>query len=183
MNRMVIPPIEAASGATADLYNWIRDTGNGDVPATYAALGHLIPASFVSVLSMQSSLAEGSLSHREQEAIKLLISARSGCNACIAAYGHTGRRAGLSADAIFAIRTGQPVGERRLDALLHFVSRLHGGCGTLERSEFDRIRTAGYNDTQLAEISLVIALSTLTNTFNRINASEVDGLSIEQATR
>ncbi|XUW92863.1 hypothetical protein OH764_24065 [Burkholderia sp. M6-3] len=46
--------------------------------------------------------------------------------------------------------------------------------GTIDESEFTAIRTAGYSDTQLAEISLAIAMTIFTNTFNRINDTDVD---------
>jgi alkylhydroperoxidase family enzyme len=36
------------------------------------------------------------------------------------------------------------------------------------------VRTAGYTDAQLVEISLAVAVATFTNTFNRINDTEID---------
>lgn len=41
------------------------------------------------------------------------------------------------------------------------------------------IRAQGYTDTQLAEISLAIALTIFTNTFNRINDTDVDMPSLD----
>jgi alkylhydroperoxidase family enzyme len=54
------------------------------------------------------------------------------------------------------------------------VSHLQTTTGTISQDEFTAIRAAGYTDTQLAEISLAIALATFTSTFNRINGTVVD---------
>ena len=42
-----------------------------------------------------------------------------------------------------------------------------------------QLRAAGYTDTQLAEISLAIAMTIFTNTFNRINDTAVDFPSVK----
>ena len=54
------------------------------------------------------------------------------------------------------------------------TSRLQATRGTIAESELAAIRAAGYTDTQLAEISLAIAMTIFTNTFNRINDTAVD---------
>jgi len=174
MSRIAIPAIESATGATADIYAQVKKIAGGRVPNTYAALGHLIPASLAAALKTQSALASGSLSHQELEAIKLLVSVKTGCDVCVAAHSFVGKLAGLSADALRAIRAGQPTGDAKRDALLRFVSHLHTTSGTISQDEFDAIRAAGYTDTQLAEIALTIALGIFTNTFNRINGTDVD---------
>jgi AhpD family alkylhydroperoxidase len=174
MSRIVIPAIESATGATADIYARIRKTAGGRVPNTYAALGYLAPASLASVLNVQGALASGSLSLQELETIRLLVSAKAGCDVCVAAHSFIGKMAGLPVDALRAIRAGQATGDAKRDALVRFVSHLHTTSGSISLDEFTAIRTAGYTDTQLAEISLAIALITFTNTFNRINDTDVD---------
>ena len=83
--------------------------------------------------------------------------------------------AGLSPDALRAIRTADgATGDARRDALLRFVRLIVRTSGTLDEQEVAAIRAAGYSDTQLADISLAIALTIFTNTFNRINDTKVD---------
>lgn len=174
MSRIVIPAIESATGATADIYTQVKKIAGGRVPNTYAALGYLIPASLAAVLDAQGTLNSGGLSRQEHEAIKLLISEKTGCDVCVAAHSFVGKLVGLPIDALRAIRAGEPTGNAKLDALVRFVSHLHTTSGTLNEYEFNAIRAAGYTDTQLAEISLTIALGIFTNTFNRINDTVVD---------
>lgn len=174
MSRIAIPDIESATGATADIYARVKKISGGRVPNTYAALGYLVPASLAAVLDAQGTLNSGSLSRQEHETIKLLVSEKTGCDVCVAAHSFVGKLVGLPVDALRAIRAGQPTGDAKRDALVRFVSHLHTTRGTINEDEFNAIRAAGYTDAQLAEISLTIALGIFTNTFNRINGTDVD---------
>ncbi|MBB1593415.1 carboxymuconolactone decarboxylase family protein [Achromobacter sp. UMC46] len=174
MSRIAIPTVESATGATADVYAQIKRLPGGAVPNLLAALGHLAPASLAAVLAAEGALASGSLSKKDIETIKVLVSEQTGCDYCAAAHHLLGKMAGLSADSLDAIRAGQATGEAKRDALVRFVLILQNTRGTISESEFAAIRAVGYTDTQLAEISLAIALTIYTNTFNRINDTDVD---------
>jgi AhpD family alkylhydroperoxidase len=179
MARIAIPAIESATGATADIYAQVKKIAGGRVPNTYAALGHLVPASLAAVLNTQGALASGSLGQQDLQAIKLLVAAKAGCDVCVAAHSFVGKMAGLPADALRAVRAGQATGDAKRDALMRFVSHLQTTSGTIGQDEFNAIRAAGYTDIQLAEISLAIALAIFTSTFNRINGTDVDFPSVE----
>lgn len=174
MSRIAIPAVESATGATAEIYARVRKIAGGRVPNTYAALGYLVPGPLAAVLDTQHALASGGLSQQDLQTIKLLVSAKSGCDVCVAAHGYVGKLVGLPVDAMRAIIAGRATGDAKRDALVRFVSHLQTTSGTINQDEFDAIRAAGYTDTQLAEISLTIALALFTNTFNRINGTEVD---------
>ena len=60
------------------------------------------------------------------------------------------------------------------DALVRFVRSLVLTRGTVSADDFWAIKAAGYKDTQLVEISLVMAVITFTNVFNRINDTTLD---------
>lgn len=174
MSRIAIPAIESATGATATVYDQVRKSAGGSLPNLFAALGHLAPNSLSSVLNAENVLSSGSLDRKDLETIKLSVSAETGCDYCEAAHSLLGKMAGLSPDTLRAIRTGGATGEVKRDALLHFVRLIVRTRGTLDEQEVAVIRAAGYSDTQLADISLAIALTIFTNTFNRINDTEVD---------
>ena len=173
MSRIAVPSIESATGATADIYAYVRKAA-GSIPNLYAALGHLSPESLKAVLDAEGVLAAGTLGKKDLETIKLLVSERTGCDYCVAAHAMLGRMAGLQPDALRQIRAGEPTGDAKRDALIRFVLILQTTQGTIAREAFDEIRAAGYTDAQLAEISLAIALTIFTNTFNRINDTDVD---------
>ncbi|TKR54281.1 carboxymuconolactone decarboxylase family protein [Allopusillimonas ginsengisoli] len=174
MSRITIPAIESATGATADVYVRVKKVAGGSVPNAYAVLGHLIPVPLAAVLNAGGALDSGSLSKQDIETIKLLISEQTGCDYCVAAHHMVGKKVGLSTDALHAIRKGHATGDAKRDALVRFVLNLQNTSGTISDDEFAAIRAAGYTDTQLAEISLAMALGIFTNTFNRINDTDID---------
>ena len=174
MSRIAIPAIATATGATAEVYTQVKKIAGGSVPNLFAAVGHLAPATLAAVLNAEGALASSSLSKQDLETIKLLVSEQTGCDYCVAAHAMLGKMTGLSPEALKQIRGGLPTGDAKRDALVRFVLILQKSSGTISESEFSAIRTAGYSETQLAEISLAIALTIFTNTFNRINDTDVD---------
>jgi AhpD family alkylhydroperoxidase len=174
MSRIPVPSIESATGKTAYVYMQVCKVAGGKVPNLFAAVGHLAPDVLAAVLNAEGVLASGSLSRQDLDTVKLLISAQTGCDYCEAAHNMLGKMAGLSADALRAIRNGQSTGNAKRDALMRFVLNLHRTRGTIDADEVTTIRAAGYTDAQLAEISLAVALTIFTNTFNRINDTDLD---------
>lgn len=173
MSRIQTPSISSATGATAEVYGQIKKAA-GSVPNTFAAIGALRPDALKAVLLADGILAVGSLSKGEQETIKLLVSSLVGCDYCVAAHSLLGKLVGLSPDALRNIRAGEPTGDAKRDALIHFVKLLITTEGTIAQHEFSAIKDAGFTDEQLVEISLAIATTTFTNVFNRINDTAVD---------
>ncbi|CAM3712894.1 Carboxymuconolactone decarboxylase-like domain-containing protein [Bordetella sputigena] len=173
MSRITLPAIESATGATADLYAQIKKA-NGKLPNLYATLGHLAPASLSAYLSAEAVLARASLSRQDLETIKLLVSELSGCDYCLAAHTMLAKMAGLAPETLPRIRAGEATGDAKRDALVRFVRVIQQTRGTLPAAEVDAIRAAGYTDAQLADIAFAYALITYTNTFNRINDTDID---------
>lgn len=173
MSRIHTPPLDAATGATAEIYAQIKKAA-GSVPNTYAAIGAQAPDALKAVLAADSLLAAGTLSKQDQETIKLTVSVVAGCDYCVAAHSLLGKMTGLPQDALRQIRHGETSGEAKRDALVRFVRKLTGSSGTISDAAFADIKAAGYTDSQLVEISLAIAVTVFTNVFNRINDTVID---------
>ena len=173
MSRLPTPAVDSATGATAEIYAQIKKVVGG-VPNTYAAIGAHGPAALKAVLLADSVLAAGSLSRKDLETIRLVVSEAAGCDYCVAAHSMLGKMAGLTSEDVKRIRAGQLTGEARRDALADFVRDLVRTSGTVRDAEFSAIKAAGYTDAELVDISLAIAVITFTNVFNRINDTELD---------
>jgi uncharacterized peroxidase-related enzyme len=173
MSRITVPAVESATGATAEVYAQVKKAA-GSIPNLFVALGALAPEALKAVLNAEGVLGAGTLSKHEVETIKVLVSELTGCDYCVAAHTVLGKMTGLSADTLRQIRAGQPTGDTRRDALVRFVQKLQQTSGTLGAEEFAAIKAAGYTDAQLVEITLAIALTVFTNTFNRINDTDMD---------
>jgi uncharacterized peroxidase-related enzyme len=172
MSRLSAPSLESATGPTAEIYAQIKKA-IGNVPNTFAAIGAHGPAALKAVLSADAVLAAGTLSKRDQETIKLVLSAVAGCDYCVAAHSLLGKLAGLKPDELTKIRNGEPTGDAKRDVLIRFVRKIALTSGTVSDSDFAAIKAAGYSDAQLVEISLAFATNVFTNVFNRINDTDV----------
>ena len=94
MSRLTVPSLQSATGATAEIYAQIKKA-TGSVPNTFAAIGAHGPAALKAMLAADAVLASSTLTKREQETIKLVISGVAGCDYCVAAHSLLGKLAGL----------------------------------------------------------------------------------------
>jgi uncharacterized peroxidase-related enzyme len=173
MSRLSVPNLETNTGPSGQVYAQIKKA-IGSVPNTFAAIAAHGPGALKSILFADATLAAGTLTKRDQEVIKLVISAVGGCDYCVAAHNHLAKLAGVKAEVLRQIREGQPTDDAKRDALIDFVRKLAQSSGTVSDEDFAAIKTAGYTDAQLVEISLAFATTVFTNVFNRINDTEID---------
>ena len=173
MSRLTVSNLETDTGPSGEVYAQIKKAIGG-VPNTFAAIAAHGPAALKAVLAADAVLAGGSLSKRDQETIKLVISAAGGCDYCVAAHSHLAKLAGLKPDVLKQIREAEPTGDDKRDALVSFVRKLAQSSGTVSDEDFAAIKAVGYSDAQLVEISLAFATTIFTNVFNRINDTEID---------
>ena len=173
MSRLSVPNLESDTGPSGQVYAQIKKAIGG-VPNTFAAIAAHGPAALKSVLAADATLAAGSLTKRDQEVIKLVISGVAGCDYCVAAHSLLGKLAGLKPEELKRIRDRLPTGDDKRDALIRFVRKLAASSGTVSDADFAAIKAAGYTDAQLVDISLAFATTVFTNVFNRINDTEID---------
>ena len=155
MSRLSVPSFESTTGATAEIYSQIKKA-IGSVPNTYAAIGAHGPAALKAMLAADAVLTSGTLTKRDQETIKVVISGVTGCDYCLAAHSLLGKLAGLKADELKKIHDGQPTRDAKRDALVRFVRTLAETSGTVSDDDFAAIKAAGYTDAQLVDISLCL---------------------------
>lgn len=173
MSRLSVPNLETDTGPSGQIYAQIKKAA-GRVPNAYAAIAAHGPAALKSILAADAVLAGGSLSKRDREIIKVVVSAAGGCDYCVAAHSHLAKLAGVKVDALKQIRDGESTGDARQDTLINFVRKLAQSSGTVSDEDFAAIKAAGYSDAQLVEISLAFATIIFTNVFNRINDTDID---------
>src|SRR2546423_15286635 len=114
MSRLTVPSLQSATGATAEIYAQIKKA-TGSVPNPYAAIGAHGPAALKAMLAADAMLASGTLTKRDQETIKLVVSRVTGCDYCEAAHSLLGKLAGLKLDELKKLRDGHPTGDAKRD--------------------------------------------------------------------
>src|SRR5260370_40440362 len=99
--------VESDDAATAEIYAQIKKA-IGNVPNTFAAIGVHGPAALKAVFAADAVLPSGSLTKRDQETIKLIISGVGGCDYPVAAHTLLGHPARLKACELKSLREGKP---------------------------------------------------------------------------
>ncbi|MES2068741.1 MAG: carboxymuconolactone decarboxylase family protein [Pseudomonadota bacterium] len=173
MTRLHNSPVAAATGAAAQLFGAIK-SAIGMVPNGYVTLGNNSLVALEAALTLDGSVKKSSFSAKDVEVIKLAVSEAVECDYCVAAHTMSGKKLGLSREAILGLRHGQPSGDVRNDALASFARFLITAHGTVPADVLNAVRAAGFSDAQIADIGMVIASITFTNIFNRINDTTLD---------
>jgi uncharacterized peroxidase-related enzyme len=173
MSRLHTVKPGEATGHAAQLFTAIKGA-IGMVPNAYATVGSNSPPALEAALNLDAALGRSSLSKKQVEAVKLAVSAVAECDYCLAAHTLMGKHAGLSREAIIAIRTGQASGDAAIDALANFARLLVSTAGTVPASAVSAVMDAGYSDAQIVDTLLTIASITFTNLVNRVNDTVID---------
>ncbi|MCC5858572.1 MAG: carboxymuconolactone decarboxylase family protein [Ectothiorhodospiraceae bacterium] len=111
----------------------------------------------------------------EQEVVFLTISRENGCDYCMSAHSMIGEKASkVPPDVLEALRSGTPIPDDRLAALSRFTSVMLRTRGMPGREEVDAFLAAGFEEKDILQIILALAVKTLSNYANHLNQPELD---------
>ena len=132
------------------------------------------PAALEGYLGLSGALAKGELPAATRERIALAVAEINGCDYCLSAHSYLGKNLAKLSDAeIAANRTGHSA-DTKADAAVGFAVKLVNSRGHVSDADIKAVRDAGYDDAQLIEIVLHVALNTLTNYVNEVAKTEID---------
>jgi uncharacterized peroxidase-related enzyme len=111
----------------------------------------------------------------EQEVVFLTISRLNGCKYCMSAHSMLAEKMSqVPADVIEAIRNDQPIPDTRLAALNTFTKVMFETRGMPTQRDVDAFLEAGFEEQQVLQVVLALAVKTLSNYSNHINHPELD---------
>jgi uncharacterized peroxidase-related enzyme len=173
---MTTPRIEAldparTTGKAKDLLAQV-EAKLGLVPNLMRTLANS-PAALEGYLALSGALARGRLGAGLREQVALAVAERNGCDYCLAAHTALGTMAGLRPDEVEAARDGA-ARDPKAAAALRFATAVLDGRGEVSAEEFARVREAGFDAGQIAELVAEVALNVLTNYFNKAARVVVD---------
>lgn len=173
MSRITIPAsITAAPVAAQPLLEAVNKQ-LGVVPNLFRVVANS-PAALEGYLGLNSALAKGKLDSKTRERIALAVAELNGCDYCLSAHSYLGKNlAKLEDSEIQANREGGS-GDPKADAALRFASKIVINRGQVTDTDLQAVRAAGYDDAQLIEIILHVALNTFTNYVNEVVRTEID---------
>ena len=132
------------------------------------------PIALEGYLGLSGTLAKGRLPAPTRERIALAVAEINDCGYCLAAHSYLGRNlAKLDNAEILANRHGTST-DPKADAAVRFAASVVRQRGHVDEAEVEAVRLAGYDDAQIIEIVLHIALNTWTNYINSVAGTVID---------
>ncbi len=172
MNRIAIPTADQTPAASRPLLDAVNRQ-LGVVPNLMKVVGNS-PAALEGYLGLSGALAKGTLGAKTGERIALAIAEFNGCSYCLSAHSYLAKNVARLDDAEIAANREGSSNDPKADAAVRFAVDVAEQRGHVSDLAFAAVKAAGYNDAQVVEIVLHVALNTLTNYVNEVAKTEID---------
>ncbi|GGF19681.1 alkyl hydroperoxide reductase AhpD [Aliidongia dinghuensis] len=173
MSRIkTIPSIEAAPTAAQPLLEGVHKQ-LGSVPNLFRVIANS-PAALEGYLSLNGALGKGTLDARTRERIALAVAELNACGYCLSAHTYLGKNLAKLDDAEIAANRGGTSNDPKADAALRFATKVVRERGHVSDADVAAVKAAGFDEAQIVEIVLHVALNTLTNYVNEVAKTSID---------
>lgn len=115
-----------------------------------------------------------SLSPTERQVVLLTASYENGCEYCVAAHSVIAGMQKVSDDVVQAIRDGQPLADRKLEALRRLTAAIVTSRGLPTPDQTAAFLGVGYTRAQVLEVVLGVGMKTLSNYTNHLADTPLD---------
>lgn len=173
MSRIPTPDtVEAAPASAQPLLDAVKKQ-LGSVPNMFRLIANS-PAALEGYLGMSGALSKGALPPATRERIALAVAEINGCSYCLSAHTYLGKKlAKLDEGEIAANRKGSSM-DPKAAAAVRFAANIVRMRGQVGVEDIQAVKAAGYDDAQVLEIVLHVALNTWTNYVNEVFKTDVD---------
>ncbi len=145
----------------------------GSVPNLFRVVSNS-PAALEGYLGLSAALGKGALPAATRERVALAVAEINGCGYCLSAHGYLAKNvAKLDEAEIRANREGHS-NDPMADAAVKFAAQVTKMRGHVSDDDLRSLRLAGYDDAQIVEIVLHVALNTWTNYINTVAQTVID---------
>jgi uncharacterized peroxidase-related enzyme len=132
------------------------------------------PAALQGYLDLSSALGKGALPAATRERIALTVAEINGCDYCLSAHTYLGKNLAKLDDAEIAANRAGTSNDIKADAAVRFAAKVTRARGHVSDDDVRAVKLAGYDDAQVIEIVLHVALNTWTNYINEVAKTDID---------
>jgi uncharacterized peroxidase-related enzyme len=132
------------------------------------------PAALEGYLGLSGALAKGSLPPQTRERIALAVAEANGCDYCLSAHSYLAKNLAKLDDAEIAANRLGHSNDPKADAAVAFAAKVVRERGHVNEDAVRVVKFAGYDDAEVIEIVLHVALNTWTNYINSVAKTEID---------
>ena len=132
------------------------------------------PAALQGYLGLSGALGKGALPAATRERIALAVAEINGCDYCLSAHTYLGKNLAKLDDAEIAANRNGVSNDPKADAAVRFAAKIVRERGHVSEDDVRAVKLAGYDDAQVIEIVLHVALNTWTNYINEVAKTDID---------
>jgi uncharacterized peroxidase-related enzyme len=173
MSRINTPAsIGAAPAAAKPMLEAVKKQ-IGSVPNLFRVIANS-PAGLEGYLGLNGALSKGSLDAKTHERIAIVVAEINGCDYCLSAHTYLGKNVAKLDDAEITANRSGASNDLKADAALRFAVKVVNARGHVSDADVVAVRAAGFDDGEIVEIVLHVALNTLTNYVNEVAKTDID---------
>ena len=173
MSRIPTPAtIEAAPAASRPLLEAVKQQ-LGIAPNLFRLVSNS-PAALEGYLSLSGALAKGALPAPTRERIALAVAETNGCSYCLSAHTYLGKNLAKLDDAEITANRNGSSNDAKAEAAVKFAVKVARERGHVSEADLRAVKSAGYDDAQVIEMVLHVALNTWTNYINEVAQTDID---------
>jgi uncharacterized peroxidase-related enzyme len=182
MSRIPTPAtVEAAPAASRPLLEAVKKQ-LGVVPNLFRLVA-TSPVALESYLGLSGALNKGALPAATRERIALAVAEFNGCSYCLSAHTYLGKNLAKLDDAEITANRNGASNDPKADAAVRFAVKVVRERGHVSEADVNAVKAAGYDDAQVIEIVLHVALNTWTNYINEVAKTDIDFPAVSAARR
>jgi uncharacterized peroxidase-related enzyme len=173
MSRINTPAsIEASPAAARPLLEAVKKQ-IGSVPNLFRVVANS-PAALEGYLGLNNALSKGQLDAKTRERIAIAVAEANGCGYCLSAHTYLGKNVAKLDDAEITANRSGASNDLKANAAVRFAAKVVNARGHVSDADIAAVKAAGFDDAQVVEIVLHVALNTLTNYVNEVAKTEID---------
>lgn len=173
MARLTVNTVETAPEKAKERIAAV-EKANGFIPNLIGVLSNS-PQALEMYQEVGKMNSRNSLTPQEIEVIQITAAAHNGCDFCVAGHTKVGTKLKMSENVLNALRDRTKVDDNtKYQALAQFVMQLIDKRGQVSDDELKDIKDAGYNDTNILDIVMGVALATLCNYANNVAKNDIN---------
>ena len=138
------------------------------------------PMAITSVAAVNQAIEQSALSPVEQRVVTITASVENNCSYCVPAQSTMAKMAEMPDEILEQIRSGQPLADKKLDALHAFTLQVISNKGWVPEKDVQAFVEAGYTTGQVLEVITLISLMNLTNYVGHISSLPLDNAFLPQ---
>jgi uncharacterized peroxidase-related enzyme len=173
MSRIATPATIADAPATSQPMLEAVKKQLGVAPNLFRLVANS-PAALEGYLGLSGALAKGSISAATGTRIALAVAEINGCDYCLSAHTYLGKNLANLDDAELTANRAGASNDLKADAAVRFAAKVAQARGQVGDDDVRAVKAAGYDDAQVIEIVLHVALNTFTNTLNNVAQTDID---------